>query len=150
MTPRPLDPIFSPTSIAVVGASRRRESLGFSLLHNLVVNEFNGAIYPVNPEARAIHSLKCYPNVQAIPDPVDLAVILVPRQKVLGVVEECLAKGVKGLIVITAGFSEIGEEGAERERKLRDLVRAAGVRMIGPNCMGVINTAAEIRLDATF
>ncbi|HVG08024.1 MAG TPA: acetate--CoA ligase family protein [Thermoanaerobaculia bacterium] len=150
MTSRPLDPIFSPTSIAVVGASRRRESLGFSLLHNLVGNEFNGAIYPVNPEARAIHSLKCYPNVAAIPDPVDLAVILVPRQKVLGVVEECLAKGVKGLIVITAGFSEIGEEGAERERKLRGLVRAAGVRMIGPNCMGVINTASEIRLNATF
>jgi acetyl coenzyme A synthetase (ADP forming)-like protein len=150
MTSRPLDPIFSPTSIAVVGASRRRESLGFSLLHNLVVNEFNGAIYPVNPEAKAIHSLKCYPNVQAIPDPIDLAVILVPRQKVLGVVEECLAKGVKGLIVITAGFSETGEEGTERERKLRDTVRAAGVRMIGPNCMGVINTAAEIRLDATF
>jgi acetyl coenzyme A synthetase (ADP forming)-like protein len=147
---RPLDPIFSPTSIAVVGASRRRESLGFSLLHNLVVNEFNGAIYPVNPEAKAIHSLKCYPNVQAIPDPVDLAVILVPRQIVQGVVEQCLAKGVKGLIVITAGFSETGEEGTERERKLRETVRAAGVRMIGPNCMGVINTAAEIRLDATF
>lgn len=150
MTSRPLDPIFSPSSIAVVGASRRRESLGFSLLHNLVVNEFNGAIFPVNPEAKAIHSLKCYPNVQAIPDPVDLAVILVPRQKVLGVVEECLAKGVKGLIVITAGFSETGEEGSERERKLRETVRAAGVRMIGPNCMGVINTAPDIRLDATF
>lgn len=150
MTSRPLDPIFSPGSIAVVGASRRRESLGFSLLHNLVVNEFSGAIYPVNPQAKAIHSLKCYPNVEAIPDPVDLAVILVPRQTVQGVVEECLAKGVKGLIVITAGFSETGEEGAERERRLRETVRAAGVRMIGPNCMGVINTAPEIRLDATF
>jgi acetyl coenzyme A synthetase (ADP forming)-like protein len=150
MTSRPLDPVFSPGSIAVVGASRRRESLGFSLLHNLVVNEFNGAIYPVNPEARAIHSLKCYPTVQAIPDPVDLAVILVPRQKVQGVVEECLAKGVRGLIVITAGFSEIGEEGAERERRLRETVRAAGVRMIGPNCMGVINTSPDVRLDATF
>lgn len=150
MTSRPLDPIFSPGSIAVVGASRRRESLGFSLLHNLVVNEFNGAIYPVNPEARAIHSLKCYPTVEAIPDPVDLAVILVPRHLVQGVIEQCVAKGVKGLIVITAGFSETGAEGAERERRLRETVRAAGVRMIGPNCMGVINTAPEIRLDATF
>lgn len=150
MKPRPLDPIFSPGSIAVVGASRRRESLGFSLLHNLVVNEFTGAIYPVNPEAKAIHSLKCYPSVEAIPDPVDLAVILVPRLKVEGVVKECIAKGVRGLIVITAGFSEIGEEGAGRERRLRELVRAAGVRMIGPNCMGVINTAPEYRLDATF
>jgi acetyl coenzyme A synthetase (ADP forming)-like protein len=150
MNPRPLDPIFSPGSIAVVGASRRRDSLGFSLLHNLVVNEFSGAIYPVNLEAKAIHSLKCYPSVQAIPDPIDLAVILVPRLKVEGVVKECIAKGVRGLIVITAGFSEIGEEGAERERRLRDLVRAAGIRMIGPNCMGVINTSPDMSLDATF
>ncbi|MES1240807.1 MAG: acetate--CoA ligase family protein [Acidobacteriota bacterium] len=150
MDARPLDPIFSPGSIAVIGASRRRDSLGFSLLHNLVVNEFTGAIYPVNPGAKAIHSLKCYPSVEAIPDPVDLAVILVPRLKVEDVVKECIAKGVRGLIVITAGFSEVGEEGAERERRLRDLVRAAGVRMIGPNCMGVINTSPDVRLDATF
>jgi acetyl coenzyme A synthetase (ADP forming)-like protein len=150
MDPRPLDPIFSPGSIAVVGASRRRDSLGFSLLHNLVVNEFTGAIYPVNPGAKAIHSLKCYPTVQDIPDPVDLAVILVPWPKVEGVVKECIAKGVRGLIVITAGFSEVGEEGAERERRLRDLVRAAGVRMIGPNCMGVINTSPDFLLNATF
>ncbi|HYN22981.1 MAG TPA: CoA-binding protein, partial [Thermoanaerobaculia bacterium] len=121
---RPLDPIFSPSSVAVVGASRRRDSLSFRLLHNLVVNEFNGAIFPVNPEARAIHSLKCYPTLAAIPDPVDLAVILVPWQKVQGLVEECIAKGVRGLIVITAGFSEVGEEGAERERRLRETVRA--------------------------
>src|SRR5215210_2080185 len=113
MDPRPLDPIFSPAAIAVVGASRRREALGFRLLHNLVVNEFTGAIYPVNPQARAIHSLKCYPTVGDIPDPVDLAVILVPRQKVQGIVAECIPKGVRGLIVISAGFSEVGEEGAE-------------------------------------
>jgi len=148
--PRPLDPVFTPRSIAVVGASRRRDSLGFSLLHNLVVNEFSGAIFPVNPQARAIHSLKCYPTVAAIPDAVDLAVIMVPRDKVQGVVEECLAKGVGGLVVITAGFSETGEEGADRERRLREAVRAAGVRMIGPNCMGVINADPEVRLNATF
>jgi acetyl coenzyme A synthetase (ADP forming)-like protein len=148
--PRPLDPIFSPRSIAVVGASRRRDSLGFRLLHNLVVNEFSGAIFPVNPQAAAIHSLKCYPAVGAIPDPVDLAVIMVPRDRVQGAVEECLAKGVGGLVVITAGFSETGEEGAALERRLRDTVRAAGVRMIGPNCMGVINADPAVRLDATF
>jgi acetate---CoA ligase (ADP-forming) len=148
--PRPLDPIFSPRTIAVVGASRRRDSLGFSLLHNLVVNEFSGAIFPVNPTAAAIHSLKCYPTVDAIPDPVDLAVIMVPRGKVQGVIEECIAKGVKGLIVITAGFSETGKEGAALERRLRETVRAAGVRTIGPNCMGVINTDPEVTLDATF
>ncbi|HSS75358.1 MAG TPA: acetate--CoA ligase family protein [Thermoanaerobaculia bacterium] len=149
-SPRPLDSIFSPRTVAVVGASRRRDSLGFSLLHNLVVNEFAGAIFPVNPTATAIHSLKCYPTVAAIPDPVDLAVIMVPRGKVQGVVEECIAKGVKGLIVITAGFSETGKEGAAQERRLRETVRAAGVRMIGPNCMGVINTDPEVTLDATF
>ncbi|HEY4589748.1 MAG TPA: CoA-binding protein, partial [Thermoanaerobaculia bacterium] len=150
MTARALDPIFSPRSIAVVGASRRRDSIGFALLHNLLVNEFNGTIYPVNPHAESIHSLKCYPSVAAIPDPVDLAMILVPKQLVQGAVEECVAKGVKGLVVITAGFSETGEEGAARERTLRKAVRAAGVRMIGPNCMGVINTDPEVRLDATF
>jgi acetate---CoA ligase (ADP-forming) len=147
---RPLDPIFSPRSIAVVGASRRRDSLGFSLLHNLVVNEFSGAIFPVNPQAHAIHSLKCYPSVGAIPDPVDLAVVMVPRDGVQSVVEECLAKGVRGLVVITAGFSETGEEGAALEKRLRETVRAAGVRMIGPNCMGVINADPEVRLNATF
>jgi acetate---CoA ligase (ADP-forming) len=149
-SPRPLDSIFSPRSVAVVGASRRRDSLGFSLLHNLVVNEFAGVLFPVNPQAAAILSLKCYPTVAAIPDPVDLAVIMVPSGKVQGVVEECIAKGVKGLIVITAGFSETGKDGAARERRLRETVRAAGVRMIGPNCMGVINTDPEVRLDATF
>ena len=148
--PRPLDPIFSPHSIAVVGASRRRDSLSFRLIHNLVVNEFSGVIFPVNPQASALHSLKCYPAVAAIPDPVDLAVIMVPRDKVQGAVEECVAKPVKGMIVITAGFSETGPEGAALERRLRETVRAAGVRMIGPNCMGVINTDAEVTLDATF
>jgi acetyl coenzyme A synthetase (ADP forming)-like protein len=147
---RPLDPIFSPRSIAVVGASRRRDSLGFRLLHNLVSNEFSGAIFPVNPQAGAIHSLKCYPSMAAIPDPVDLAVIMVPRDRVQSVVEDCLAKGVGGLIVITAGFSETGEEGAALERRLRETVRATGIRMIGPNCMGVINADPEMRLDATF
>jgi acetate---CoA ligase (ADP-forming) len=147
---RALDPIFSPRSIAVVGASRRRDSIGFSLLHNLVLAEFNGALYPVNPNAQVIHSLKCYPAVSAIPDPVDLAVIVVPRQGVQAAVEECIAKGVKGLVVITAGFGETGPEGAAREELLRATVRNAGVRMIGPNCMGVINTAAPVRLNATF
>src|SRR6185295_15740717 len=147
---RPLDSLFSPRSIAVVGASRRRDSIGYALLHNLVANEFAGAIYPINPLAQAIHSLKCYPAIGAVPDPVDLAVVLVPKEAVFGVAEECLNKGVHGLVVISAGFAETGPEGAAREERLRDLVRAAGVRMIGPNCMGIINTAEEVRLNATF
>jgi acetate---CoA ligase (ADP-forming) len=150
MTKRALDPIFSPRTVAVIGASRRRDSLGFRLLHNLVTNEFSGAIFPVNPNAEAVHSLKCYPSVAAIPDLIDLAIIMVPRDRAQAAVEECIAKGVGGLIVITAGFSETGEEGAALERRLRETVRNAGLRMIGPNCMGVINTDPEVRLDASF
>ena len=145
-----LDAVFSPRSIAVVGASRNRNSIGFALLHNLVNNQFNGTIFPVNPHAQSIHSIKAYPSLTDIPDPVDLAVIMVPRRLVQGVVEEALEIGVRGLVVITAGFAETGEEGAALERRLRDTVRNAGARMIGPNCMGVINTEPEFSLDATF
>lgn len=147
---RSLDPIFSPRTVAVIGASRSRESLGWALVHNLVRAEFQGAIYPVNPKAESIHSLKCYPTIAAVPDPIDLAVVTVPRDSVLGIVDQCLAKGVRGLVVITAGFSETGESGRRMEEQLRAKVRAAGVRMIGPNCMGVLNTAAAVQLDATF
>jgi acetyl coenzyme A synthetase (ADP forming)-like protein len=145
-----LAPIFEPRTIAVVGASRSRGSIGFALLHNLVVEEFAGAIFPVNPHAESIHSLKAYPSVSAIPDPVDLAIVSVPRDAVPAVVDDCLAKGVRGLVVITAGFAETGPEGAALEARLRDRIRAHGVRMIGPNCMGVINTDPEVRLNATF
>jgi acetyl coenzyme A synthetase (ADP forming)-like protein len=145
-----LVPIFSPRNVAVIGASRNRSSLGFALLHNLVMSEFTGAIFPVNPKAEVIHSLKAYPSVGDVPDPVDLAVVMVPQPAVQGVVEECIAAGVKGVVVITAGFAETGEAGAALERKLQETVRQAGVRMIGPNCMGVINTDPAVSLDATF
>jgi acetyl coenzyme A synthetase (ADP forming)-like protein len=145
-----LKPIFSPRSVAVIGASRNRNSLGFALVHNLVLSQFNGAIFPVNPHAGAIHSLKAYAEVADIPDPVDLAIVMVPRPLVLGVVEQCLAKGIRGLVVITAGYSETGSEGLKLERELSVRVREAGARMIGPNCMGVINTDPEVCLDATF
>ncbi len=142
--------IFEPRSVAVVGASRNPDSIGFALLHNLLINEFSGAVFPVNPNAQVIHSLKCYPSVAAIPDPVDLAILVVPRRWVLEALEDCLAAGVRGLVVITAGFSETGAEGAELERQLQQRVRAAGVRMVGPNCMGVINTDPSMSLNATF
>jgi acetate---CoA ligase (ADP-forming) len=150
LRPSALDPIFSPKSVAILGASRDRDSIGFALVRNLLAGDFNGALFPVNPRAEVIHSLKCYPAIGAVPDPVDLALIAVPRGAVQGAVEECLAKGVRGLVVITAGFAETGEEGARLEERLKAVVRAAGVRMIGPNCMGVINTDPEVRLNATF
>lgn len=145
-----LEPIFSPRSVAVVGASRDPGSIGHAILHNLLFGLFNGALYPVNPKARVVHSLKCYPSVAAIPDPVDLALIVVPRDVVEVAIDDCLASGVRGLVVISAGFAETGEEGARLERAIREKVRGAGVRMVGPNCMGVINTDPEVRLDATF
>ena len=150
MPERSLDKIFSPRSVAVIGASRKRDSIGWALLHNLVMGEFQGAIFPINPHASSIHSLKAYPRIGAVPDPVDLAVVMVPRDLVLPVVDECIAAGVGGLVTITAGFAETGDEGAALERRLRDRVRVAGVRLIGPNCMGVINTDAEVALNATF
>jgi acetyl coenzyme A synthetase (ADP forming)-like protein len=145
-----LEPIFSPRSVAVIGASRNRESIGFALLHNLVMGEFQGTIFPINPHAGSIHSLKAYPRIGAVPDPVDLAVVAVPKHLVLGVVDECIAAGVRGLVTITAGFAETGPEGAALERRLCERVRDAGVRMVGPNCMGVINTDAGIAMNATF
>ncbi len=145
-----LEAIFSPRTVAVVGASRRRDSIGWALLDNLLRGGFCGAVYPVNPRAAAIHSLKCYPSLAAIPDAIDLTVVAVPRDAVPGVVDDCLAHGVRGLVVITAGFAETGREGAEIERRIRDRVRDAGVRMVGPNCMGVINTDPAVSLNATF
>ncbi len=145
-----LIPIFSPQTVAVVGASRNRNSIGYSILHNLISNEFAGAIFPVNPHAEAIHSLKTYPSMASIPDPVDLAVIAVPRDLVTPLVDECVAHGVRGLVVISAGFAETGAAGATLERALCERVRSAGMRMIGPNCMGVINTGPTISLNATF
>jgi acetyl coenzyme A synthetase (ADP forming)-like protein len=147
---RPLDPLFSPRSVAVVGASRDPASIGWALLHNLVAGGFTGPVYPVNPHARSVHSLPCYPSVAALPEPPDLAVVLVPAAHVPGVVDECLAAGARGLVVISAGFGETGPAGAAVEARLRDRVRAAGARMIGPNCMGIINTDPAVRLEATF
>ena len=145
-----LDPVFSPRTVAVVGASRSRDSIGWSIVHNMIEAQFTGAIYPVNPKAAAIHSLKCYPSLGAIPDRIDLAVVTVPRALVQGVVEEAIALGVRAFVVITAGYGETGEEGRALEAQLRATIRAAGARMVGPNCMGVINTDAAVSLNATF
>lgn len=148
--PNSLDPVFSPRSVAVVGASRRNDTIGYALVHNLIQNEFAGAVYPVNPNTEVVHSLRCAPSVSALPDPVDLALIVLPRHLVIDVVDECLAKGIRGLVVITAGFGEVGAEGKALEDDLLGRVRAAGARMVGPNCMGVINANPDVRLNATF
>jgi acetate---CoA ligase (ADP-forming) len=145
-----LDAIFRPQSVAVVGASRREDAIGSSVVKNLFRAGFTGAIYPVNPGARSVRSIPAYPTVSAIPEAVDLAVIVVPKEAVFGAIEDCAKKGVKGVVVITAGFRETGEEGRLLEERLRDFVRSKGMRLVGPNCMGVVNAEPEYRLDATF
>ncbi len=146
----PLDPLFHPRSVAVVGASRKSTSIGREILANLVSFGFTGPVYPVNPKTKVVHSMRCWPRVQNIPDSVDLAILVIPADKILAAVDDCGRKGVKALVVITAGFREIGKEGALLEEQLLKKVRRYGMRMVGPNCMGLINTAKEVRLNATF
>jgi len=148
--PRPLDALFRPRSIAVIGASRRRGTIAGEVFHNLLQAGFPGPIYPVNPSARAVQSVRAYPSVAALPDPIDLAVIVVPTREVLGVVEACAQIGVRGLVVITAGFAELGAEGKALQDQLVTIVRDHGMKMLGPNCLGLLDTDPAIRLDATF
>ena len=145
-----LDPILRPKSIAVIGASRRPNTIGWHILDNLLEHGFQGPVYPVNPNARSIHSVPAYPSVDAIPGNVDLGIIVVPKERVLGAALEAISAGIKGLVVISAGFKEVGGEGIDRERELEEVIRGRGLRMVGPNCMGVINTAPDVAMNATF
>ncbi len=145
-----LDPLFRARSIAVVGASRRPNTIGYQIVDNLLRHGYTGVVYPVNPSAAAIHSIAAYPSVKDIPGPVDMAVIVVPKDRVPAVVEECGQKGVKGLVVISAGFKEVGGAGHAREAELLEIVTRYGMRMVGPNCMGILNTEPEFRMNATF
>ena len=145
-----LEAILRPRTLAVIGVSSRPDSLSGRLLGNLFAGGYTGAVYPVNPKVPAVRSFRCYPSLKAIPDTPDLAVVMVPRDAVPATVDECLEIGVGGIVVITAGFREGGEAGAEIERRVLARVRAAGVRMIGPNCMGLINTDPAVRMDASF
>jgi acetyltransferase len=145
-----LHKIFQPESIAVVGASSRAGTVGNDIFRNLLYAEFNGSVYPVNPKAKGICGVHCYASLADIPAPVDLAMLIIPATAVLSAVQQAIDKGVKGLVVISAGFKEIGPEGAELEGKLRDLVRSAGIPLIGPNCLGVINTDPAVSMNAAF
>ncbi|HKO97609.1 MAG TPA: GNAT family N-acetyltransferase [Pyrinomonadaceae bacterium] len=141
---------FNPRAVAVIGASRQRGTIGGEIFHNLLSYGFNGPVYPVNSTSEVVQSVTAYESVEAIAGPVDLAVIVVPALRVLEVAEACGRKGVKALVVISAGFSETGKEGQERQADLVRVCRAAGMRLIGPNCMGIANTDPAVLLDATF
>jgi acetyl coenzyme A synthetase (ADP forming)-like protein len=145
-----LRPFFYPNAVAVIGASRNPASIGTRLLNAVIAAGFHGAVYPVNPKATAIGSLRAYASVRDLPEAPDLAVIAVPRDAVLAVVNDCAACGVRAVVVITAGFSEIGPEGRELQRQLVERVRGHGMRMVGPNCLGLLNTDPAIRLNASF
>lgn len=142
--------LFRPRSIAVVGTSRRPGTIGYQILENILRHGYQGVVYPVNPKAESVHSIRAYPSVTAIPGEVEMAVVVVPKEHVPGVVDECGEKGVKGLVVISAGFKEVGGEGVERERALVEQVRKYGMRLVGPNCMGLLNTEDGLSLNATF
>lgn len=142
--------IFSPHSIAVVGASRRAGQLGREILSNLATTGFRGELYAVNPRVEEIDGVPSFASLTDIPGPVDLAIIVVPRDAVETVIDECVEKGVGAVVVITAGFAETGDEGRALEQKLMQKVRAAGIRMVGPNCMGVLNTDPLVNMHATF
>ncbi len=141
---------FEPKSVAVIGAGRSRGTIGAEIFHNLMSAGFQGVLYPVNEKARVVGSVHAYSRITDIPDDVDLAIIIVPAGAVETVVDDCITKGVRGVIIISAGFAETGAEGREIEARILEKVRRAGVRMIGPNCMGIINTDLEVALNGTF
>jgi acetate---CoA ligase (ADP-forming) len=139
-----------PSAIAVIGASRNPASIGGRLLKNLMGAPFAGVVYPVNPSAPHVQGIPAYPSIAEVPGPVDLAVIVVPAAAVVEAARACADIGVKALVVISAGFGETDDEGRARQHELVDVCRATGMRLIGPNCMGVINTAPEMMMNATF
>lgn len=141
-----LDALFKPRSIAVVGASRKPGKIGYTILKNIIEYGYEGKVYPINPQATEVLGLKAYPNVLDVPGDIDMAIISIPADKVLDVARECGEKGVKVLVVITAGFSETGN--ADAERKLVEIARKYGMRVLGPNIFGIAYTPAK--LNATF
>lgn len=143
-----LDMLFNPASVAVIGAAREEGKLGHGVLNNILQYGYKGRVYPVNPKAAEVLGLRCFPSVLAIPDPVDLAIIVIPAKLVSAVLEECGQKGVKGAIIITAGFRESGADGIRMEKELQVIGRRYGMRLVGPNCLGIIDTV--IPLNASF
>ncbi|HEX6457031.1 MAG TPA: GNAT family N-acetyltransferase [Solirubrobacterales bacterium] len=143
-------PILAPRSVALVGASRREGSVGGQVFGNLVESEYPGPFYPVNPAVERMRSVPVFPSLEAVPGEVELAVVAVPAAGVVEVAREAAAKGARALVVLSAGFAETGEEGARRERELLAVCRETGMRLVGPNCLGVLSTDPEAPLDATF
>lgn len=143
-----LDPIFKPRTLALIGASDAEGKWGNWVMHNLVNSGYTGRLYPINPNEEVVVGHKAYPSVLDVPEEIDVAVFTIPSKIVLGVMEECVKKGVKGAIVVTAGFAETGKEGKALQDKLLRVARKGGIDFVGPNCMGVWSSA--VRLNTTF
>jgi acyl-CoA synthetase (NDP forming)/RimJ/RimL family protein N-acetyltransferase len=142
--------LLHPRSVAVIGASTDPTKVGYAVLTNLLGADFTGPVYPVNAENTSVRGVRAYPSVLDIPDPVDLAIVAVPASGVDEVMDACLAKGVKALVVLSAGFADAGPDGRSVERRLTTEARAHGMRVVGPNALGVVNTAPQVRLNATL
>ncbi len=147
---RSMQRLLSPSSVAVIGASRRSDTVGSRLVRNLVLGGYAGKVYVVNPAADSVAGMPAYDSVEEIPGGVELAIVAVPAESMDDVVLGCAANGVHGLVVVSSGFSETGEEGKQRQRTLVGLARSYGLRLVGPNCLGVINTAEEVSLNASL
>ncbi|NEA24722.1 GNAT family N-acetyltransferase [Actinomadura bangladeshensis] len=147
---RSIQRLLFPGSVAVIGASRAEHSVGQTVLRNLLGGDFTGPVYPVHPTAVAVAGVRAYASVLEIPDDVDLAVVAVRADAVHEVVEQCAGKGVRGLVVVSSGFGEVGEEGRAAQKELVSLARAYGMRVVGPNCLGIANTDTDVRLNATL
>jgi len=145
-----LEAMLKPRSIAVIGASRRNLTIGNKLFRNLLQHEFTGVVYPVNPNAKVVAAVQTYPSVLDIPGEVDLAIMITPADTVPRLMEECGQKGVRGVIVITAGFAESSPEGKAKQDGIVEIARRYGMRIVGPNCMGIVNTDPEVNMNATF
>ena len=145
-----IDTIFNPTSIAIVGATNRPQSVGQAVVRNLIQGEYQGVIYPVHPALKSIFGVKAYKCLGDIPDPVELAIIIIKPEMVPAVIEEAAQKGISSAVVITAGFKEVGGQGAVLEKRIQELAARHRIRLVGPNCLGVINTAADVRMNASF
>ena len=145
-----LHAIFSPESVAIVGASNTPGKVGHDIFANILSGHYQGTLYPVNPKARSILSVKAYPSITEIPDKVDLAIMILPPVASLAAIEEGIKKGIKGFVIVSAGFREVGGEGLEIENRMVSLCREAGVRLVGPNCLGVINPIPTVSLNASF
>ena len=148
---RNLEPLFAPRGIAVVGASRREGSVGFAIMENLIDGNYQGVIYPVNPKARSLFGHRCVTQLSEInDDQLDLIVVVIPAPYVLPTIKQGVAMGVKNFVVISAGFKEVGGEGVERENALKAYADEQGLNILGPNCLGIINTHPNVCMNASF